>query len=394
MLVREVPQNLFRITAVVTEMGAEQWLLGEVVILLDGETAVDPDIELGDWVQVTGVVLEDGSLLAQQVQKQTVDGSPFEFTGVVQTIGDESWSISGIDVTVNDDTEIKDDPAVGDVVKVEGQITSDGVWLAREIKAEDDDNDDTAEFEFTGLVETIDPWVVAGISLATDEWTEIDTAVEPGSLVKVEGVILADGTWLASEIKLLDDADDETILRFTGVVEGTDPWVVSGISLVATDDSQIAAGVVEGSLVQVAARLADDGSWQIVWIRPLLPPTIGCFTVNTRVTTVNGTQITLVNWPTIVLDDDVSVDGSLVPNSTVAINICLGDDGTVIVINIIVIQVVIDITPDPDDNGDDDGDQAGGNRVTICHKGRNTLTISESGLNGHLGHGDTLGPCN
>jgi hypothetical protein len=376
-------------------MGAEQWLLGDVVILLDGETAVDPDIELGDWVQVIGVVLEDGSLLAQQIQKQTVDGSPFEFTGVVQTIGDESWSISGIDVTVNDDTEIKDNPAVGDVVKVEGHISPNGVWLAREIKAvDDDDDDDAAKFEFTGLVETIDPWVVAGIAVATDEWTEIDTAVELGSLVKVEGVILADGTWLASEVKLLDDADDETILRFTGVVESTNPWVVSGITLVATDDSQIAAGVVEGSLVQVVARLADDGSWEIVWIRPLLPPTTGCFTVNTRVTTVNGTQITLVNWPTIVLDDDVSVDGSLVPNSTVAINICLGDDGTVIVINIIVIQVVIDITPDPDDNGNDDGDQAGGNRVTICHKGRNTLTISESGLNGHLGHGDTLGPCN
>lgn len=393
-LVREVPQNLFRIMAVVTEMGAEQWLLGEVDVLLDGETAVDSDIELGDWVQVTGVVLEDGSLLAQQIQKQTVDGSPFEFTGVVQTIGDESWSISGIDVTVNDDTEIKDNPVVGDVVKVEGHISPNGVWLAREIKAADDDGDDAAKFEFTGLVETIDPWVVAGITLATDEWTEIDTAVELGSLVEIEGVILADGTWLAEEIKLLDDDDDETILRFTGVVEGTDPWIVSGITLVATDDSQIAAGVVEGSLVQVVARLADDGSWEIVWIRPLLPPTTGCFTVHTRVTTVNGTQITLVNWPTIVLDDDVLVDGNLVPDSIVAINICLGDDGTVIVINIIVIQVVIDITPDPDDNVNDDGDQAGGNRVTICHKGRNTLTISESGLNGHLGHGDTLGPCN
>lgn len=392
-LVRDVPQNMFTLTAVVTEMDTEQWLLGNVVILLDGETAVDPDIALGDLVRVTGVVQEDGSLLARRIQKQTEEGSPFEFTGVVQTIGDETWMISGIDVAVNDRTEIKDSLVVGDVVKVEGQITPEGVWLAREIKAADDD-DDTAEFEFIGLVETIDPWVVAGISLATDEWTEIDTAVEPDSLVKVEGIILADGTWLAEEIKLLDDDDDETILRFTGVVESIDPWIVSGITLLATDDSQIAADVAEGSLVQVAARLAADGSWEIVWIRPLLPPTIGCFTVNTRVTTVNGTQITLVNWPTIVLDDDVSVDGSLVPNSTVAINICLGDDGTVIVINIIVIQVVIDITPDPDDNGDDDGDQAGGNRVTICHKGRNTLTISESGLNGHLGHGDTLGPCN
>ena len=223
-LVREVPQNAFTLTAVVTEMGADQWLLGDLVVLLDADTAVDPDIELDDWVRVSGIILEDGSLLAQRIQKETEDSAPFEFTGVVQTIGAESWLISGIDVAVNERTEIKDAPAVGDVVKVEGQITAEGVWLAREIKlADDDDDEDTAKFEFSGAVETIDPWVVAGIALATDEWTEIDTAVEPGSLVKVEGIILPDGTWLAEEIKLLDDDADEIILRFTGIVESTNP---------------------------------------------------------------------------------------------------------------------------------------------------------------------------
>ena len=398
-LVREVPQNLFTLTAVVTEMSAEQWLLGDVVILLDGETAVDPDIEIGDWVRVTGVVQEDGSLLAQRIQKQVEEGSPFEFTGVVQTIGDESWSISGITVAVNGRTEIKDDLDVGDVAKVEGQVTPEGVWLAHEIKAaDDDDDDDVAKFEFTGLIETIDPWMVAGIALTTDEWTEIDTAVEPGDLVKVEGIILPDGTWLAVEIKLLDDDDnDETILRFTGILESTDPWVVNGITLLVTDDSRLDDDLEVGMLVQVTARLAEDGSWEIVWIRPLLPPTTGCFTVHTRITTINGTQITLANWPTITLDDDVEVDGNLVPNSNIAINICLGDDDTIVVVNIIVIQVIIDTTPGPGDGGDDDDDSGdvdnGGGRVTICHKDRNTLTISESALNGHLGHGDTLGPC-
>ncbi len=396
-LAREVPQDMFTLTAVVTDMAADQWLLGDLVILLDEETAVDPDIELDDWVRVTGVILQDGSLLARRIQKQTPDGSPFEFTGVVQTIGAESWTISGITVAVAADTEIKDDPAVGDVVKVEGQITLEGIWLAHEIKAvDDDDDDDMAKFEFTGLVETIDPWVVAGIALTTDEWIEIDTAVEPGSLVKVEGIILADGTWLAEEIKLLDNQPtDETIIYFTGEVESTDPWLVNGIMLLATDESDIADDITEGSLVQVAARLADDGSWEIVWIRPLLPPTTGCFTIHTRITTINGSQITLANWPNITLDDDVQVDGNLVPNSTIAINICLGDDDTVVVINIIVIQVVIDTTPGPGNDGDDgdNADDSSDNRVTICHKDRNTLTISESGLNGHLGHGDTLGPC-
>ncbi|WP_420642180.1 DUF5666 domain-containing protein [Candidatus Leptofilum sp.] len=391
-LVREVPQNAFTLTAVVTQINTDQWQFGDLVVSVDEETVIDPTIELDDWVRVSGVILEDGSLLASRLQRLPDDGAPFEFIGVVQTIGEDSWQISGIDVAVNDRTEIKDNPQVGDLVKVEGQITANGVWLAREIKADDDE--ETAKFEFIGLVETVDPWLVADIALATDEWTEIDTAVALGDLVKVEGIILPDGNWLAEEIKLLDDDDDEILLRFTGVVESTDPWIVGGITLLLTDDSQIADGITEGTLVEVAARLAEDGSWEIVWLRPLLPPTTGCFTVHAQITTVNGSQIVLTNWPALTLDDDVSVEGNLLPNSTVAVTICLGEDDTVFVVNIVVIQVIIDLPPpgsDGNDNDDDDGGNGNG-RVTICHKG-NTLTISQSGLNGHLGHGDTLGPC-
>lgn len=392
-LVREVSQNSFALTAVVTEMGAHQWQLGDLVVLLDEATVVDPAIELGDWVRVTGVVQVDGSLLARQIYRVTPDSAPFEFTGVVQTIGEESWLISGIVVTVNGRTEIKNDPAVGDVVRVEGQITPDGTWLAREIKAEEDE---AATFEFTGVVETIEPWQVAGIALAVDEWTEIDTAVVPGALVKVEGVILADGTWLAEEIKLVDDLEDgETLIRFMGIVASIDPWLVNGLPLLITDSSRLDEGITVGMLVQVLARLTEDGRWEIVWIRPLLPPTTGCFTIHSQVITINGSQIVLANWPTLTLDDGVVVDGDLVANSLIAINICFGDDGTIVVVNIIVIQIIIDNPPsgdNGDDDHDDDGDSNDGNRVTICHKG-NTLTISESGLNGHLGHGDTLGAC-
>ena len=35
-----------------------------------------------------------------------------------------------------------------------------------------------------------------------------------------------------------------------------------------------------------------------------------------------------------------------------------------------------------------------GKKVTICHKGRNTLSISINALPAHLAHGDTCGPCN
>jgi hypothetical protein len=48
-----------------------------------------------------------------------------------------------------------------------------------------------------------------------------------------------------------------------------------------------------------------------------------------------------------------------------------------------------------DFNGDDGDDGTGGTggKSTVCHKGKNTLTIDESAVSAHLGHGDTLGAC-
>lgn len=32
-------------------------------------------------------------------------------------------------------------------------------------------------------------------------------------------------------------------------------------------------------------------------------------------------------------------------------------------------------------------------KVSICHKGKKTLTLPRAAVDAHLGHGDTLGPC-
>lgn len=35
----------------------------------------------------------------------------------------------------------------------------------------------------------------------------------------------------------------------------------------------------------------------------------------------------------------------------------------------------------------------GQQKVTICHKGKNTLTVAASAVSAHQAHGDTLGAC-
>lgn len=40
-----------------------------------------------------------------------------------------------------------------------------------------------------------------------------------------------------------------------------------------------------------------------------------------------------------------------------------------------------------------DGSAYEAEKVTVCHKDKKTLVIPRSALSGHLGHGDTRGPC-
>ncbi len=73
-----------------------------------------------------------------------------EFSGLVEDMGEFSWVIGGIDVTVGLETELKDVIGIGDIVEVGAVTQDDGTLLALEISLDnhsddadlDDDSDD------------------------------------------------------------------------------------------------------------------------------------------------------------------------------------------------------------------------------------------------------------
>ncbi len=73
-------------------------------------------------------------------------GEETEFTGIVEAIADDSWTISGQTVAIISLTEIKDVIEVGDTVKVEAIIGADGSLTAREIELSDDFGEDNGNF--------------------------------------------------------------------------------------------------------------------------------------------------------------------------------------------------------------------------------------------------------
>lgn len=389
------PLNQFMLTGTVEAIGAASWQVTGQTIAIDGETDIEEGLQIGDAVRVSGVIQADGALLAAAIIRlEDGETRPFEFTGVVQAIGPETWAISDVVITVNADTAVNAGVVVGDIVRVQGHILAGNVWLAESITLV---TPEEATFSITGPVESIDPWRVAGIDFAVTPGTLIAPGIVLEDLVRVDGRILPDGTWVADSIQKLDD-DSWLEIIFVGLVDGRDPWIVSGLPLVTDAQTLIEDGIEMGDLVRVTARIRPDGTWLAVRI-DLLEVEIGasCVTITAVVSQIINDQLTLSDGTVITLTEALNVTGDLQVGSVVAIIACVNEDGTITIIEIIVIYNPVlppTSTPVP---GAPPPPPSGDGNVTICHKpgspAQQTKTVPQSALGGHLGHGDTLGPC-
>ncbi len=254
----------------------------------------------------------------------------------------------------------------------------------------------TSTFELVGSLEGMDPWVIAGTTVETNESTQIAEGLQVGDLVRVQGTILEDGTWLAYSIEPAEEQTDPIIILI-GTVDSVDPWVVNGITLNVTADTIITGDITVGMLVRVEILLLEDGTWEVLSITALDDVTEidGCLNVVATVISVTDDEIQFLGWPSMPLGSDVVIEGGdetegiiLSLNQPVLVVLCPSEDGQIVIIQIIVIVV----TPPPD-QGEVPTE---GEKVLVCHKpdkNAHTLSLPQSAVPAHLGHGDILGPC-
>jgi hypothetical protein len=384
----------------VEAIGQTEWTIAGRTVRVDESTEIDSNIQIGNLVEVRGGIAQDGTLWATRIRLlEDESGLPFEFVGVVQGITETVWAISGISVTVDSNTQIESGIVVGEIVRVRGRILTDGTWLAKSIQRAEETQ---REFVIVGRVQSRDPWVVDGIAFETNARTEIDDGIQVGDRVRVEGRIREDGRWVAREIQLLDDNDDEEKPRrfaFTGVVSSINPWIVGGVPLTVDANTIIEGEVTVGALVRVRGVILPDGTWLAQKIKRL-DRNLGCLNLSTAVRQVDADQVVLLDWQTVKLGEGVSVQGEVKFATIVVIFGCVREDGTLIVVNVVVIYQldrlpIIIIPPPPDDDG-----ASGGGKIVICHRhqgesgGTETITVDWSAwINAHSRHGDTLGPC-
>jgi len=393
-ITRLAPSHLerFRLTGLVERMGDTSWTVSGQEIRVNETTQIDERIEIGSRVLVTGVIREGGVLFAEQITLLD-DETRFEFTGMVERIEGRLWTIAGVAITVDENTVIMGEPGVGDLVHVEGRIMPDGTWLAREIEKVSEAHD----FQFIGTVESLRPWVVSGIAFEVNEFTRIEPGIVRGSTVRVVGLILEDGTWLATSIELLDDTNT---LVFIGIVDSTDPWVVNGLPLTADENTVFIGEIVVGSLVRVEVLIQPDGTWLVLQMELIeTGPVIGCIEFVDVVTALSRDEITLATG--LVIPRAIAeIEGDLQVGSRVLVKLCFGPHNVMVYAWILVLDQTPRPTPTPPSprptetpRPDDD------DKVTLCHippgnsNKAHTITVGASAVQAHLGHGDYLGPC-
>lgn len=385
-LLNQNRENDFVFSGVVESIRETTWMVASREVQISENTTLDAGLTVGENVQVGGAVDEDGVFWPASIIRTDPAVSNFWFAGILTSMGDQVWVISGMSVTVDQDTELNGDFELGNPVMVEGVIQQDGTWLATMMSLVTPED---YRFMFTGVVQSLDPWTVSGVSFDTAEFTQIDANIELRDQVRVVGLVSADGLWVAEVIELLD-TENETNFAFYGRVHSIDPWNVRGISVNVNESTTIARNIALGDLVKVSGRILEDGTWLATDIRHAdWHDGQGCFVVTSTVQSIDGNQIVLMNGQTLVVDEDLVVTGDLQVGSVVRYQYCVGLDGEIRIYRIFVVTASDDIMPAEGDDG----------KVIICHyppgnpENENTIEIGAPAVPAHLAHGDILGAC-
>ena len=128
----------------VEDMQADLWTVGGTTFKVSPETEIKDAIVLGDLVRVAAVQNPDGSYLAHEIELQEplsgnqTQGDPTEFSGTVTAMDASRWTVGGLTFLITPSTEIKDAIVLGDFVKVEASVATDGTRTALEIQLDDE----------------------------------------------------------------------------------------------------------------------------------------------------------------------------------------------------------------------------------------------------------------
>jgi hypothetical protein len=116
------------------------------------------------------------------------------FVGPVDGI--DPWVVSGIPLSIDDDTVIDEDISVGDLVRVTVRILSDGSWLATRIERLELDGGGQGCVYITAVVKEVGPgWVLPeNWSIIDLDGVSVEGEIQVGSVILMLVCVAEDGS--------------------------------------------------------------------------------------------------------------------------------------------------------------------------------------------------------
>ncbi len=185
----------------VAQIDGYLWTIKEVDtilrVLVGANTEWVNNPKLGDRVEAI-FVIKDGVILATKIEKTAGPDAPpesMDFSGLIQKLDGEWWTVRGISFRVSSATEIEGDPGIDRFAEVHAERRAgEDIW-AKRIKVKS-----LPEYEFTGAIEVVgrDSIIVRGVTVSIDNRTQyFGDPPMAGRLAEVQAMQFADGRLMA-----------------------------------------------------------------------------------------------------------------------------------------------------------------------------------------------------
>ena len=110
------------------------WVVSGVPVRLGEDTQLIGEMHASDAVVLSGRILESGVWLADRIERADIQESVFTYNGTLDAIEKDMWRVGGLDLVVNDTSQIIGTMAVGDLVLASFTPNADGSRLALTIE--------------------------------------------------------------------------------------------------------------------------------------------------------------------------------------------------------------------------------------------------------------------
>ena len=130
--VAQATEQPFEFQGLIERFGATEWVVGGHTLLITADTAIENAPQIGLLAEVKALRRGDGSLIAVQIRVQ-LPSEVVQFEGTIQSLGAVQWTVEGVTVRLDGQTQVVGDPAIGSRAEVEGLLLPDDSVLARKI---------------------------------------------------------------------------------------------------------------------------------------------------------------------------------------------------------------------------------------------------------------------